>query len=295
MNRRNFLGLTIMGCGSVLFTNNLLGNIVNSSYISNSFFESTWIGHSTVLIKFGGTTILTDPVLFDRVGYDILGTTWGLRRYTQPALSPQNLPPIDIVILSHAHIDHMNVESLRFLTERQPNKITCITAFNTKDIIDDLKWGSLIELDWNDSIQVNSVNITGKEVLHNGWRIPGDPCRRAGQLKTGRSYNGYVIERNGLKVAFGGDTAYTKSFKQFGNCDVSIMPIGAYQGCSDNHCTPEESVEMTRMMRSPIILPIHFGTFKQTDEPVWEPIQRLTKYTEGIQIVGNRIGYKFKL
>ena len=73
------------------------------------------------------------------------------------------------------------------------------------------------------------------------------------------------------------------------------MPIGAYQGCSDNHCTPEESLEMTKMMRSPIILPIHFGTFKQTDEPVWEPIQRLTKYTEGIQIVGNRIGYKFKL
>lgn len=295
MDRRNFLGMSIMGCGSVMFNNNLLSNILNVNDITNSFFDATWIGHSTVLINFGGVNIITDPVLFNRIGIYIFGQTFGINRYTKPSLLPNQIPNIDIVLLSHAHIDHMCIESLTFLTERQPNKITCITATNTKDIIDDLKWGSIYELDWNDSIKVKNISITGKEVLHNGWRMPGDPCRRNGQIKNGRSYNGYTLEFKGLRVAFGGDTAYTKTFKEFGSNDISIMPIGAYKGYSDNHCTPEEALQMTHMMKSSIILPIHFGTFHQSSEPTWEPVKRLMKYAEGINIVGTSVGYKFKL
>lgn len=284
-----------MACGSVVFTNNLFGNILNSTETSKPFFSATWIGHSTVLIQIGDTTILTDPVMFDRVGLYVLGYTVGLQRYTKPAIPVEKLPKIDIVLLSHAHIDHMDLETLNWLTDRSPNQINCITARNTADIINDLKWKTLTELDWNESISINGVNITGREVLHNGWRIPGEKCRRDGYKRTGRSYNGYVIERGGLRIAFGGDTAYTKSFTQFGNVDVSIMPIGAYQGYSDNHCTPEEALQMTKMMKSPVILPIHFGTFHQSSEPVWEPIHRLIKYTEGIEIVGTKVGYRFKL
>lgn len=284
-----------MACGSVVFTNNLFGNIVNSIETSKPFFSATWIGHSTVLIQIGDTTILTDPVMFERIGLYVLGYTVGLQRYTKPAIPVEKLPKIDIVLLSHAHIDHMDLETLNWLTERSPNQINCITAKNTADIINDLKWKTLTELDWNESISINGVNIIGREVLHNGWRLPGEKCRRDGYKRTGRSYNGYVIERDGLRIAFGGDTAYTKSFTQFGNVDVSIMPIGAYQGYSDNHCTPEEALQMTKMMKSPVILPIHFGTFHQSSEPVWEPIHRLMKYTEGIEIVGTKVGYRFKL
>lgn len=284
-----------MACGSVIFTNNLFGNIVNSIETSKPFFSATWIGHSTVLIQIGDTTILTDPVMFDRIGLYVLGYTVGLQRYTKPAIPVEKLPKIDIVLLSHAHIDHMDMETLNWLTERSPNQVNCITAKNTADIINDLKWKTLTELDWNESISINGVNIIGREVLHNGWRLPGEKCRRDGYKRTGRSYNGYVIERDGLRIAFGGDTAYTKSFTQFGNVDVSIMPIGAYQGYSDNHCTPEEALQMTKMMKSPVILPIHFGTFHQSSEPVWEPIHRLIKYTEGIEIVGTKVGYRFKL
>lgn len=284
-----------MACGSVVFTNNLFGNIVNSIETSKPFFSATWIGHSTVLIQIGDTTILTDPVMFDRIGLYVLGYTVGLQRYTKPAIPVEKLPKIDIVLLSHAHIDHMDMETLNWLTERSPNQVNCITAKNTADIINDLKWKTLTELDWNESISINGVNIIGREVLHNGWRLPGEKCRRDGYKRTGRSYNGYVIERDGLRIAFGGDTAYTKSFTQFGNVDVSIMPIGAYQGYSDNHCTPEEALQMTKMMKSPVILPIHFGTFHQSSEPVWEPIHRLIKYTEGIEIVGTKVGYRFKL
>lgn len=284
-----------MACGSVVFTNNLFGNILNSTETSKPFFSATWIGHSTVLIQIGDTTILTDPVMFDRIGLYVLGYTVGLQRYTKPAIPVEKLPKIDIVLLSHAHIDHMDLETLNWLTERSPNQVNCITAKNTADIINDLKWKTLTELDWNESISINGVNIIGREVLHNGWRLPGEKCRRDGYKRTGRSYNGYVIERDGLRIAFGGDTAYTKSFTQFGNVDVSIMPIGAYQGYSDNHCTPEEALQMTKMMKSPVILPIHFGTFHQSSEPVWEPIHRLIKYTEGIEIVGTKVGYRFKL
>lgn len=284
-----------MACGSVIFTNNLSGNILNSTETSKPFFNATWIGHSTVLIQIGNTTILTDPVMFDRIGLCVLGYTVGLQRYTKPAIPVEQLPKIDIVLLSHAHIDHMDFETLNWLTNRSPNRISCITAKNTADIINDLKWKSLTELDWNESISINGVNIIGREVLHNGWRLPGEKCRRDGYKRTGRSYNGYVIELDGLRIAFGGDTAYTKSFTEFGNTDVSIMPIGAYQGYSDNHCTPEEALQMTKMMKSPVILPIHFGTFHQSSEPVWEPIHRLMKYTEGIQIVGTKVGYRFKL
>ena len=260
-----------MACGSVIFTNNLSGNILNSTETSKPFFNATWIGHSTVLIQIGNTTILTDPVMFDRIGLCVLGYTVGLQRYTKPAIPVEQLPKIDIVLLSHAHIDHMDFETLNWLTNRSPNQISCITAKNTADIINDLKWKSLTELDWNESISINGVNIIGREVLHNGWRLPGEKCRRDGYKRTGRSYNGYVIELDGLRIAFGGDTAYTKSFTEFGNTDVSIMPIGAYQGYSDNHCTPEEALQMTKMMKSPVILPIHFGTFHQSSEPVWEP------------------------
>ena len=200
----------------------------------------------------------------------------GLQRYTKPAIPVEKLPKIDIVLLSHAHIDHMDLETLNWLTDRSPNQINCITAKNTADIINNLKWKTLTELDWNESISINGVNIIGREVLHNGWRLPGEKCRRDGYKRTGRSYNGYVIERDGLRIAFGGDTAYTKSFTQFGNVDVSIMPIGAYQGYSDNHCTPEEALQMTKMMKSPVILPIHFGTFHQSSEPVWEPIHLIS-------------------
>ena len=284
-----------MACGSVIFANNSFGNILNSTETSKPFFSATWIGHSTVLIQIGNTTILTDPVMFDRIGLYALGYTVGLQRYTKPAIPVEQLPKIDIVLLSHAHIDHMDLETLNWLTERSPNQISCITAKNTADIINDLKWKSLTELDWNEYISINGVTIIGREVLHNGWRLPGEKCRRDGYKRTGRSYNGYVIERDGLRIAFGGDTAFTKSFTEFGNTDVSIMPIGAYQGYSDNHCTPEEALQMTKMMKSPVILPIHFGTFHQSSEPVWEPIHRLMKYTEGIEIVGTKVGYRFKL
>jgi L-ascorbate metabolism protein UlaG (beta-lactamase superfamily) len=293
MDRRSFLGISVAACGMVLLSPSLDGIPLLAE--TGNVLDSVWIGHSTVLLRFPGLNVLTDPVLFDRVGVQVLGSTVGISRYTRPAIKPDDLPRIDLVLLSHAHMDHTDIQSLEFLTERNPGGTTCICATNTSDIIEGMNWKSVVELDWEDRTKIGGLEVTAFEVLHNGWRYPWEPCRRNGQRKTGRSYNGYVLEYDGLRTVFGGDTAHKKDFGPRTNVDVSIMPIGAYEGYSDNHCNPEGCVDMVRQMSSRVLLPIHFGTFVQSDEPRDEPMKRLIDASSGLFIAGRRPGYKFKI
>lgn len=240
-----------------------------------------WLGHSTVLINFGGTWILTDPVLFGSYGIRILGLTLGPHRITPPALSIEEIPKPDIVLLSHAHLDHMDRQTLSAIAERWSGEIDVLTATNTRDVIDDLPWRSVNEMDWGDTTTMHRVSVEAIQVRHNGWRIPGEPCRANGQKRTGRSFNGYVLEGNGVRVVFGGDTAYTETFQSLkGPVDLAIMPIGAYDPYPETHCTPEESLAMTRMMGARAMLPIHHSTFRQSEEPVHDPMKRLRRAIE---------------
>lgn len=235
-----------------------------------------WLGHSTVLIYLAGTWILTDPVLFGSYGLRILGLTLGPHRITPPALGIDEIPKPDIVLLSHAHLDHMDRQTLSAVAERWSGEIDVITAANTRDVIDDLPWRSLNEMDWGDGTSLHGVSIGALQVRHNGWRIPGEPCRANGQRKSGRSYNGYLLEKNGARIVFGGDTAYTNTFASIANpIDLAIMPIGAYDPYPDTHCTPEESLAMTQMMGARAMLPIHHSTFCQSEEPISDPMRRL--------------------
>ncbi len=237
-----------------------------------------WVGHSTVLINLFGSWILTDPVLFDNFGLRILGLTIGPRRYVQPALRVEDIPKPDIVLLSHAHIDHMDIRTLQAIAERFPNSVDVITATNTSDVIQDMPWGSLNEMDWGDRVEMHGTTLRALQVVHNGHRLPGEPCRAAGQRRTGRSYNGYLIENNGLRIVFGGDTAYTQTFANIGgSVDVAIMPIGAYEGYLEDHCTPEEALAMAEMMKARHVVPIHHATFRMSPEPRLEPITRLRR------------------
>ena len=94
-----------------------------------------WIGHSTVFINFYGVKILTDPVLFERIGLFFLGMTFGPQRYSAPALEIDEIPKPDLILLSHAHMDHMDYQTLMTITDKFPNEIDCITAYNTMDVI----------------------------------------------------------------------------------------------------------------------------------------------------------------
>ncbi len=259
-----------------------------------------WIGHSTVLINFFGTIILTDPVLFRRIGLYFFGATFGPGRYSAPALEIDEIPKPDIILLSHAHLDHMDYKTLFHLTEKFKSKIDCITAFNTKDVIEDLKWKSLAELDWGNHEKVNGLKINALEVDHFGWRFPWEKDRSRGYYETGRSYNAYIVEKNGVKILFGGDTAFTEKLKPFENenINIAIMPIGAYNPWKTYHCNPEEALIMaSNHLGAEYFLPIHCNTFKQGFEPVDEPLRWLTDSKEyyDIEVGINSIGETFKL
>ena len=115
----------------------------------------TWIGHSTILIELPDITIITDPVLFSRIGIKIPWfPTFGLKRYTPPARGIEDLPPIDLVLLSHAHMDHLDIMSLRALSHREPYKLVCVTAYNTDKWIDHLQWKKIYELDRNQELEI---------------------------------------------------------------------------------------------------------------------------------------------
>jgi len=246
----------------------------------------SWIGHSTVLINIYGKIILTDPVLFNSVGFFVLGSTIGKIRATSPALEFDELPKPDIVLLSHAHMDHMDYKSLKELTDKFPDEINCITAYNTKDIIDELNWKTLSELDWGRTIQFDDLNVKTIEVNHDGFRLPGERDRADGHMLDGRSYNGYILESNDKKILFAGDTAFTDKFIQYRNenIDVAIMPIGGYIPHHHRHCNPEEALIMaSEYMNAKYFVPIHCNTF-DGDEGFHTPIDWMMKSVEKYEI-----------
>ena len=243
---------------------------------SDDGYHIAWIGHSTVLMRFGGVTILTDPILYNRIGVHIFGATIGPRRLLSPALAPSEIPTPDIILLSHAHMDHMDIASLTFLAERSPGTIDVITAKNTMDVIEDLPWASLQEIDWGERADLHGIRVDALPVTHFGWRLPGE-ADRAKRHRDGRSFNAYLIRVGGKRFVFGGDTAYTESFREVatvGGIDVAMMPFGAYDPWRAVHCTPEEAVAMADMMGTSTIVPMHTMTFKQGRESFQEPIRR---------------------
>jgi len=242
---------------------------------SDETITAAWIGHATVLLNFYGTKIITDPVFSDRIGLNLLGlTTLGPKRLVAPALTFEELPPIDLILLSHAHMDHLDLTSL----EKFERNIPIVMAKNTSDVVDNLGRKQVVEMDWGQTMQVLDLEIEALPVKHFGWRFPWEVDRSRGNW-SGRSFNAYRMKKNGKTIVFGGDTAYQEYFKDLGErghtVDLAIMPIGAYDPWVMNHCNPEEALAMASHMNAKVFFPIHWGTFIQSDEPTNEPIERL--------------------
>lgn len=250
---------------------------------------AAWLGHSTVLINFYGVNIITDPILADHAGADVLVGTIGPKRLVAPALRPKHLPKIDLVLLSHAHMDHLNSATLRSF----PGSARAVTAHATADLLSDTKLNSPAELAWGDKIKINTshgeVEVEAFEVKHWGARWRHDSYR---------GYNGYILSREGKKIIFGGDTAWSDSFRSLrgkGPFELAIMPIGAYQPWIQSHCTPEQAVRMANDAGANHFLPIHFKTFAFGHEGVTEPIERLQAAIEPERIGWHDIGQTFSL
>ncbi len=228
-----------------------------------------WLGHATVLFNFMGVRIITDPALFNRIGIRLPGLTLGPKRLTAPGLEPAQLPPVDLVLLSHAHFDHLDTRTLhRFGADTQ-----VVTASRTADLLRWMRFGKVVELRWGESVEIatrrGSVTITALRVNHWGARLQTDDYR---------GYNGYLIERAGRRLLFAGDTALTKSFAELRrSVDIAIFPIGCYDPWIRTHCTPEEAVQMADQAGARFVVPVHHQTFRLSNEPLREPITRFEK------------------
>ncbi len=217
---------------------------------------------------FFGIKLLTDPVLFPRIGIRLPGLTLGPKRLTAPALTVRDLPKIDIVLLSHAHFDHFDMRTLH----RIDRSAAVITALRTRDLLRWTRFRKVSELHWNEKKSIATfagrIDITAFCVKHWGARKRRDRFR---------GYNGYVIERNNHRIIFSGDTTLSDSFAQlraFGAIDLAIMPIGAYNPWIHSHCTPEQAVQMANDAGARFIMPVHHQTFRLSAEGFREPIER---------------------
>jgi L-ascorbate metabolism protein UlaG (beta-lactamase superfamily) len=248
---------------------------------------AAWLGHASVLMNFYGVNILMDPALFNRIGADTPVGTIGPKRFIAPALTAAQLPPIDLVLLSHAHMDHLDPASLRAL----PNTARAVTAHSTADLLRDTRLLAPKELAWGEKTRITTrngeVEVEAFEVNHWGARWKYDKKR---------GYNGYIISREGKKIIFGGDTAWTESFRSQrskGPFELAIMPIGAYNPWIFAHCSPEQAVRMADQAGAKYFLPIHFNTFPFGREDAAEPLQRTENAIEAERIGWRAVGQTF--
>jgi L-ascorbate metabolism protein UlaG (beta-lactamase superfamily) len=248
---------------------------------------AAWLGHTTVLLKIDGTTILTDPVFSTRVGIGLGLLTVGPKRLVAPPLAVSELPRIDLVLLSHAHMDHFDLPSLRSL-ERRGTAV--VTAAKTSDLLRPAGWRGVTELGWGSRATLGPLDIRAFQVNHWGARMRTDAYR---------GYNGYIIQAGRYRVLFGGDTANT-SFRDLRTSrpfDLAIMPVGAYNPWVHYHCTPEQAWRMAGEAGAEFFLPVHHQTFPLSREPFLEPIERVADAAGNHpdRVAVRRIGQEFRL
>lgn len=252
---------------------------------SDDALTISWLGHATMLINFYGTWLLTDPALRSHVGVRLAGMTLGPRRLVQPALAIKELPPLDAVLVSHAHMDHCDLGTLR----RLPRRAHAVVQSHNQDLV--RRFEHTTALAWGETVEVSGARIEAIEVNHWGARKLTDRHR---------GYGGFLITKHGRSLVFGGDTAYTKAFsnlRQRARIAVAMLPIGAYNPYVYAHANPEQAWAMRREMGANYILPMHHSTFRLSREPVAEPVNRLRAAAgdEGWRIALSAVGETWTL
>ncbi len=230
----------------------------------------TWIGHASVLIQLDGKNILTDPIWSERCSpVSFLGP----KRFTKPGVKIEDLPQIDIVVISHNHYDHMDLPTLKELDNRY--KPTFYVGLGNRKLLIEEGLTNVVELDWWDIRHDKDLKINFTPTQHFSGR---------GVLDHGKTlWGSYVIEGKSDTVYFAGDTSYFAGFKEIGNrfskIDVAILPIGAYEPrwfMKPVHMNPEDTIQAFSDLGAKYMLPIHYLTFVLTDEALDEPL-KLTK------------------
>lgn len=231
--------------------------------------QVTWIGHSTMLVQYQGLNILTDPVFSERASPLAFV---GPRRYTKPAIAIADLPPIDIVVISHNHYDHLDLSSISALG----NDVHWMVPLDNGALLEEAGVSNYTELDWWGQHVEKDVRLTLTPSQH--WSARGLFDRYA------MLWGAWAMEfGDGTNIWFGGDTGYNNiQFRETGDrlgpFDLALIPIGAYeprQFMKHSHINPEEAVRIHQDIDSQFSIGVHWGTFVLTTEPVDEPPKRL--------------------
>ena len=240
-----------------------------------SGLRTTLVNHSTVLLQQHGSNILTDPIWSERAS----PVSWaGPRRRRTPGVSLEELPDLDVVLISHNHYDHLDLPTLRQLAAR--GKSTFIVPIRGARLLRSQNVGPVHELDWGESLQLSGFTIHCVPALHFSSRGIFDRNRAL--------WCGYVIESEKRLVYFAGDTAFGDHFSQirqkFGSPDLALLPIGAYEPrwfMSSVHMAPDEAARAHGLLAARTSIAIHHGTFQLTDENVNAPKEQLLASAPG--------------
>lgn len=230
----------------------------------------TWIGHASFLIRAGGRNILIDP-------------NWAnwlkvIKRLRKPGIPIHDLPDIDLVLVTHAHFDHLDRKTLRTVARDQP----IVVPVGVGNLVHDLGFRDVHELDeWQD-LDVEGIRVTLTPCAHWGARVLHDAHR---------GYGGFLIEHAGRSVYHCGDSAYFDGFREIGRrrrIDVALLPIGAYDPPSGRevHMTPEEAMRAFLDLGADWLVPMHFGSFRLSYEPLQEPPGRLLAAADRHRVAG---------
>lgn len=241
----------------------------------------TWVGHSTLLIQAGGRSILTDPMFSARC----FPVQWaGPKRAVPPGVPFRELPPIDAVVVSHAHYDHLDDATIRRLGPRSAYLVPKgLGPWMRKRGLNRIR-----EMDWWYEEELLDLKVTCLPAQHFSARTPFDTNKSL--------WCSWMIEVAGWTIYFGGDSGYFPGYRQiaarFPSIDVAALPIGAWKPrfvMKPVHLNPPEAVQAFRDLGARHFVPIHWGTFKLTDEALDQPPRALRKIWEENQLPPERL------
>jgi L-ascorbate metabolism protein UlaG (beta-lactamase superfamily) len=237
--------------------------------VTNGELGVTFIGHASFFVQMGGQNVVLDP--------NFARWLFLLKRLRKPGLRVDDLPPIDLVLVTHAHFDHLHRPSLRAIvnhTRRRTGKSpTIVVPHHVFDLVSDLGFEEIIELDWWNHYRHSGLTVTHVPSRHWGARILKD---------SHRGYGGYVVRSEKHSVYHAGDTAYFSGFREIGqrlSPEVALLPIGAYnpEQFRTVHTSPGDATRAFLDLNSRWMVPMHYGSFRLSHEPIDEPLQLLEK------------------
>ena len=235
----------------------------------------TWLGQACFLIRLNGKIILTDPYLSSHASPSTLA---GPKRFVDPGLKLEDIPPIDYLLLSHNHYDHLDARTIRTLQGKAD--ITVIVPLRLGDYFKKRGFSRVIEMDWWDCFEEHGVTIHALPSQHWSKRTPFDRNKSL--------WASFALKSQDTSVYFTGDTGYAPLFKDigrdYGPFDYTLVGIGAYaprEIMKAHHTTPEEAVEIAKDVLATTIVAMHWGTVRLTEEPLFEPPGRFLQAAAG--------------